>query len=94
MEIVIGLLCFWIFFICYMIYRNRWVSKEQIKILYKVSNDCGKEIVLCSEEKISGIKREWPEPKEYFETHLGKYYDYNKMLYTFWIWDVEKMRYY
>ena len=95
MEIITGLLCIWFFFLGYMLCRNEWVKKQQIKLLYKASDDCKKETEICFKEKLSGAKREWPDIGKYIETHFEKkYYNYNKMLYTFWIWDVEKMRYY
>ncbi len=96
MEITVGLLCIWSLFMILMLYRNKWVKDEKLKLVHKIANNIRKEFDICKEKEFSGEKAvKWPDVEEYFETHFDeKYFSYNEMLYTFWIWDVEKMRYY
>lgn len=86
MEIFLVILspCFiFVIFFIFMLIRNTWVLKQQLTV-----NEAG------FEEYTRVLNND---PERYKSEYAGKtwmddYWSYGKMLWHFWIWDVEKMK--
>jgi hypothetical protein len=71
-----------------MLYRSKWVASERRKLIKKVSKEAKLYIRHCY---ATGKHDECDVLEFHRLNYDDKYWSYEKMMFYFWIWDVEKM---
>ncbi len=69
-------------------YRNHWVDKKRTRMIEVIGSICQYQ----TDKLINPGAVDKLDANKYFNALYDHYWGYDKMVYHFWIWDINKMR--